>query len=104
MELTAHRPLERLVHHLVLLNTGLSSKTARDDRGSIMVAIACQIPDLDDRVWQGFLDQTLDLLCIHRHVQLYPNVCFRRQHGGRGDRRGSSILKAVCHDLEAPSM
>src|SRR6188508_1257569 len=67
MQHAAHPAAQRAIHHLVLLDLRLAGEGGRDNRGSIVVAVAGEILDLDLGVRDALLDQGDDVFGGHRH-------------------------------------
>src|SRR5262249_55979477 len=72
VELVAHPATQRLIDHLMLLDTALSTEGARDDMRRVMIAVAAQVFDRNLRIGQALLDQPLDHRCVHRHPPTLP--------------------------------
>ena len=57
MQFAAHAALEGGIDHLVLLHAGFALEGSGDDVGGVVIAVAGEVADGDDRIGQGFLDE-----------------------------------------------
>jgi hypothetical protein len=67
MKLAAHSSAQSPVDKLVLTDAIQARELLRDHSGGIMIAIACEIADLDLGVGNCGSDERLDILCGHWH-------------------------------------
>src|SRR5262249_56789346 len=83
MKLIAHTALERLIHHLMLLNPRLADEGGGNNRRRIVIAVAAQILDIHPGVGDRLLDQPLDLGRVHRHRRppMNPSAAAGIPHG-----------------------
>jgi len=68
MQFPAHPTFQGGVNDLVLLHPGFAAKRLGNHGRGVMVAIPCQILNLDLRVGQRFNDETLDVCGLHGHA------------------------------------
>ena len=62
MQHAAHPALQRLVDHLVLLDTALAAEALRHNLCRVVVAVACEVADGDRRTWDALADEPSDLV------------------------------------------
>ncbi len=70
MQLIAHAPLERRVHHLVLRHAALAGELLGSNDGPIMIAVAREVVHLDKGVWKALPEEALKVYAAHGHWDL----------------------------------
>src|SRR4029079_7600305 len=78
VKLTPNAPTERGVNGLMLLDPAHPGKGIAHDSGSIMIAIAGEIPHGDLGTRKRGLDQRFDVAGRHRHYRLVLSIIWRR--------------------------